>query len=52
MNKRNSLAIGTALMAVALAFTGQFESAGGNPHLTAYRDQGRRGYHLQWHYRP
>lgn len=40
MNKRNSLAIGTALMAVALAFTGQFESAGGKPHLTAYRDQG------------
>ena len=37
---RNSLAVGTALMAVALAFTGQFESAGGNPHLTAYRDQG------------
>ena len=27
-------------MAVALAFTGQFESAGGKPHLTAYRDQG------------
>lgn len=40
MNKRNSIAVGTALMAVALVFTGQFESAGGNPHLTAYRDQG------------
>ena len=40
MNKRNSLAIGTALMAVALVFTGQFESAGGKPHLTAYLDQG------------
>lgn len=40
MNKRNSIAIGTALMAVALAFTGQFESAGGKPHLTAYRDPG------------
>jgi lysozyme len=40
MNKRNSIAAGTALMAVALAFTGQFESAGGKPHLTAYRDQG------------
>ena len=37
---RNSLAAGTALMAVALLFTGQFESAGGKPHLTAYRDQG------------
>ena len=37
---RNSLAAGTALMAVALMFTGQFESAGGKPHLTAYRDQG------------
>ena len=40
MNKRNSIAVGTALMAVALVFTGQFESAGGKPHLTAYRDQG------------
>lgn len=37
---RNSLAAGTALMLAALAFTGQFESAGGKPHLTAYRDQG------------
>ena len=37
---RNSLAIGSALMAVAMLFTGQFESAGGKPHLTAYRDQG------------
>ena len=37
---RNSLAAGTALMAVALLFTGQFESAGGKPHLTAYLDQG------------
>ena len=37
---RNSLAVGTALMAVALAFTGPFESAGGKPHLTAYRDTG------------
>ena len=27
-------------MAAAMLFTGQFESAGGNPHLTAYRDQG------------
>ena len=27
-------------MAVALAFTGQFESAGGKPHLDAYLDQG------------
>ena len=40
MNKRNSIAVGSALMAVALVFTGQFESAGGKPHLTAYRDQG------------
>ena len=40
MNKRNSLAVGSALMAVALLFTGQFESDGGKPHLTAYRDQG------------
>ena len=40
MNKRNSLAAGTALMLAALAFTGQFESAGGKPHLTAYRDPG------------
>ena len=40
MNKRNSIAAGTALMAVAILFTGQFESAGGKPHLTAYRDQG------------
>ena len=37
---RNSLAVGSSLMAVALLFTGQFESAGGKPHLTAYRDQG------------
>ena len=37
---RNSLAVGSALMAVAMLFTGQFESAGGKPHLTAYRDQG------------
>ena len=37
---RNSIAVGTALMAAALAFTGQFESAGGKPHLTAYLDQG------------
>ena len=37
---RNSIAAGSALMAVALLFTGQFESAGGKPHLTAYRDQG------------
>ena len=35
---RNSLAAGTALMAVALMFTGQFESAGGKPHLDAYLD--------------
>lgn len=27
-------------MAVALLFTGQFESAGGKPHLDAYLDQG------------
>ena len=40
MNKRNSLAAGTALMAAALLFTGQFESAGGKPHLDAYLDQG------------
>ena len=40
MNKRNSIAAGSALMAVALLFTGQFESVGANPHLTAYRDQG------------
>ena len=37
---RNSIAVGSALMAAALLFTGQFESAGGKPHLTAYRDQG------------
>ena len=37
---RNSIAAGSALMAVALLFTGQFESAGGKPHLTAYLDQG------------
>ena len=37
---RNSIAAGSALMAIALLFTGQFESAGGKPHLTAYRDQG------------
>jgi len=37
---RNSLAVGTALMAVALLFTGQFESAGGKPHTAAYLDQG------------
>ena len=37
---RNSIAAGSALMAVAILFTGQFESAGGKPHLTAYRDQG------------
>ena len=37
---RNSIAVGSALMAVALLFTGQFESAGGEPHLTAYLDQG------------
>ena len=40
MNKRNSLAVGSALMAAALLFTGQFESAGGKPHLDAYLDQG------------
>lgn len=40
MNKRNSLAVGSALMAIAMLFTGQFESAGSKPHLTAYRDQG------------
>ena len=38
---RNSIAAGSALMAVALLFTGQFESAGGKPHLTAYLDQGK-----------
>ena len=37
---RNSIAVGSALMAVALLFTGQFESAGGKPHLDAYLDQG------------
>ena len=37
---RNSLVAGSVLMAVALAFTGQFESAGGKPHLDAYLDQG------------
>jgi lysozyme len=37
---RNSLAIGSVLMAAAMLFTGGFESAGGKPHLTAYRDQG------------
>lgn len=37
---RNSLAVGTALMAVALVFTGQFESVGGKPHMNAYLDQG------------
>lgn len=37
---RNSLAAGTALMAIALLFTGPFESAGGKPHLDAYLDQG------------
>lgn len=37
---RNSIAAGSALMAVALLFTGQFESAGGKPHLDAYLDQG------------
>ena len=37
---RNSLIIGTPLMAVALLFTGQFESAGGKPHTDAYLDQG------------
>lgn len=37
---RNSIAAGSALMAVALLFTGQFESAGGRPHLDAYLDQG------------
>ena len=40
MNKRNSLAVGSAIMAAALLFTGQFESAGGKPHLDAYLDQG------------
>lgn len=38
---RNSLAAGTAIMAMAILFTGQFESAGGKPHLDAYLDQGR-----------
>ena len=37
---RNSIAVGSALMAAALLFTGQFESAGGKPHLDAYLDQG------------
>lgn len=37
---RNSLVAGTALIAAAAVFTGQFESAGGKPHLTAYLDQG------------
>ena len=39
-NVRNSIVVGSALMAVALLFTGQFESAGGKPHLDAYLDQG------------
>lgn len=37
---RNSLAAGTAIMLAAMAFTGQFESAGGKPHTDAYLDQG------------
>lgn len=37
---RNSIAVGSSLMAVALLFTGQFESVGGKPHLDAYLDQG------------
>lgn len=37
---RNSIAAGSALMALALLFTGKFESAGGKPHLDAYLDQG------------
>lgn len=40
MSKVNRIAVGSALMAVALLFTSQFESAGGNPHLDAYLDQG------------
>ena len=37
---RNSIAAGSALIAAALLFTGQFESADGKPHLDAYLDQG------------
>jgi lysozyme len=38
--KRNSLIAGAAIMAAAMAFTGQFESPGAKPVLVAYRDQG------------
>lgn len=41
MNKRNSIAVGSALMAAALLFTGKFESSGGKPHTDAYLDQGK-----------
>jgi len=40
MKYRNSIAAGTALMAVLAAFTANFESGGAKPHLTAYLDQG------------
>ena len=37
---RNSLAVGSALMAAAMLFTGPFESPGGTPRLVGYVDQG------------
>lgn len=37
---KNSIMIGSALMLIASAFTGQHESPGGKPVLTSYLDQG------------